>query len=197
MDSRDIIVGTVAGALVGGHTRTAAFAVDVQTRDALSCDDLSPTLRDDIYQGVSHLLAAADEAVLSADIQHVNQGVDISWRTTSHSAVHRVHIGQHVAQPLILNIVGNKVACRPQELLAVTEKVVLTRAEIKEVHLVGQLVECLHIPSHVVGLVGKPLCKVFCEGFTSLGHAVGVLSHDDAVHTVGIAGEQFQPAVNA
>ena len=148
----------------------------MQVRDALSCDDLSPTLCDDVYQGVGHLLAATDKTVLSTDVKDVDQGVDIRWCMTFHTAVHGVHIGQHVAQSFVLDIVGYQVGGRPKELVAVCEEVILARSQVEEVHLVSQLVKCVDIPFDVVGLIGELLCEVRGERLASLRYAIGVFA---------------------
>ena len=54
--------------------------------------------------------------------------------------IHGIHIGQHIAQTLIVDIMGYQIARCPHELFAMGEKSFALRAQIEEIHLVGQLI---------------------------------------------------------
>ena len=68
----------------------------MNSRYPIAPDDASPVLGNEFSKGICHLLAAANEAVLSVDVEHVDEGMDVGGRVTFHSAVHGVHVGQQV-----------------------------------------------------------------------------------------------------
>ena len=88
------------------------------------------------------------------------------------TSIHGIHVSQHVAKPLVVDVMGDKLVGRPQETLAKLRNAVACWAQIKEVYLVGQLVKGRHIALQLRALMWKMLGKTLYKTFFSLGHTI-------------------------
>ena len=126
-------------------------------------------------QGIGQLLSAPYKAARSADVEHVDERMDVGWRMACHASVHRIHVGQHVAQAYIFYIIGYQFVGWPEELLAVGIQGAVGRAQVEHIHLVGQPVERLHVLADALLLVGKLADEVAGEGFAAFRNAIGLV----------------------
>ena len=90
--------------------------------------------------------------------------VDIGWCLSFYTAVHRVHVGQQIAQPEVGDVVGNKFVGRPKEMLAVLRQTGARRPKIECIHLVGYIVECVNIFMKLTLLMRKVFSQTLDEG---------------------------------
>ena len=88
--------------------------------------------------------------------------------------IHGIHIGQHIAQTLIVDIMGYQIARCPHELFAMGEKSFALRAQIEEIHLVSQPIKCIHVVSDALSLMGELTDKVIGKGLTPLWDTIGM-----------------------
>ena len=74
---------------------------------------LSARVLDNLCQGRGQLLRTTRKTVGSVDIKHADEGVHVGWRMTSNASIHGVHVGQHVAESFIVDVVCDKLVGRP------------------------------------------------------------------------------------
>ena len=87
-----------------------------------------------------------------------------------HASIHRIHVGQHVAQAHIFYIIGYQLIGRPEELLAVGKQGSVGGTQVEHIHLVGQPEEGFHVLADALFLMGELADEVLGEGFAAFGN---------------------------
>src|SRR3712207_749810 len=105
--------------------------------------------------------------------RHTRYWRDWSSDVCSSDLVHRIHVTQYVAQPLIGDEMGHETVGRPRKFGAMGVHMVAGSAQIEEVYLVYHIVKGRHVAGDGFLFVRKLLGKIAGEGLPSLGHVVG------------------------
>ena len=133
------------------------MVLHVDGGDSVVGEYQSAVVGDHLGQQIGGVAATVDEAAGTLQIEYADDGVDISGCAPRLSAVERIHIGQHAAQPRVVNILCDERVGSHQCLWRHLGEYRRCRPQIEEIDSTGHAIERIDISRELVATARKRL----------------------------------------